>query len=57
MLSECCLMNFQGHNHTTIAGMRKILPDITAKSLIEVDGSQERISPAAEVVGQGNSEE
>ena len=56
LLSEC-LMNFQGHNPTTIAGMRKILPDITAKSLIEVDGSQERISPAAEVVGQGNSED
>ena len=34
-------MNFQGHNPTTMAGMRKILPDITAKSLIEVDGSKE----------------
>ena len=32
LLSEC-LMNFQGHNPTTIAGIRKIISDIMAKSL------------------------
>ena len=37
--------------------MRKIISNITAKSLIETVGSQESILPAAEMVGQGSSED
>ena len=37
--------------------LRKISSDIIAKSLIEVVGSQERILPAAEILGQGSSED
>ena len=49
---------FQGINPTTIVlELGKILSNITATSLTEVVGCQERIIPAAEVVGQNSSED
>ena len=57
LLSEC-LMDFPGHkSHHNCAGIGEDIINITATSLTEVVGCQERIIPAAEVVGQNSSKD
>ena len=56
VLSEC-LMNFPGHKSHHNSWNKEDNIRYHGKVLIEVVGSQERILPAAEVVGQGSSED